>query len=613
MAKVMLGNNQEYILNFRTHNKTQGFTESFEKYSDYSSIVAFAKLNITHKNYFENNDDYVVTTGTLLYKNELSTDALQKLLRDFDGDVNNLRKHLQGNYMLTIKKNKKIYIFCEENNLFDVYYYNSKHWLVSNSLYDIANIVDNSLTINEFNIVESVFLCSIIGKGTFFNEIFKLIGDEVIEIDVTSGALNLKKISHPRVENYEEGNRNHEEEYSKVLKNVARSIIETKKKITVSITGGLDSRTVLSAYLANEYQPRLSYGVGNSPLTNTNNHDLRIAEELSKKFDLALNIRDWRSPEIVDKYWPLYMNKYGFSSITYSASNKIFESYEMDRESEYIEYGYYGETLRNRDWFEEHESDYFTVDQYLDQFYMNKSLPFIYENYSSFREHIRDKLIQLLDDNNLDVNKIHKDDFLLLYNSWFQNSHNRLINFTNMFCYCSSILSDYKLYSIAEQIPFHNKIGASFMLSNMRNISPLVLDVPFHSHCQEWIYSSEQMALTPVLVRSKVHGIKQFLEKVFGQNSKVYTSLRLLYLKTIRSGNKKIVDEILKREKIRGYFKNKEHPSLIPTINENMFQKYLEDVRFDVEYYQLEYIIDSILSSKKNVATAGIEIDEHQK
>jgi len=82
---------------------------------------------------------------------------------------------------------------------------------------------------------------------------------------------------------------------------------------------------------------------------------------------------NWDTPEKFDKYWETYMNKYGFLSLIYNASNNVFNEFENIK-TEFIDFGYFGETLRNRPWLENYNKDTFTTIQYIDDFYIYSPL-----------------------------------------------------------------------------------------------------------------------------------------------------------------------------------------------------------------------------------------------
>lgn len=311
MARLFLGNDKDVFLEFKRHNLGIGFHNysSFEK--DNISVIAFKKLKIDNENYCEFGNDFISGVGTFVYKESIGAVALKQIYNDFSGDLLEIRKNLIGNYLLALKKSEKVYVFCDANNIFNAYYYENKgQWCISNCLYEIALALPIELGINEFNVIEQIFQYNILGNGTVFNEIQKLLGSEYLEIDLEEGSFCKKQLylSSP----YKISERPLEElvdEFCSDLQKITRKIVKCfNGDIGVCMTGGLDARMILAAFLSNGCKPVLTYGVGNSQLTNTKNGDLEVDKIYSERFDLPLKIMDWSTPEPVDLYWDILIS-----------------------------------------------------------------------------------------------------------------------------------------------------------------------------------------------------------------------------------------------------------------------------------------------------------------
>jgi hypothetical protein len=172
MGKVIITNRTECIDSLYHKNNQVGFKLSKRNCIGPLSLLLYKKLKVDNTNYrdFENGD-FVATTGTLIYKGQLGADALTAIGKDFEGDVVKLRQNLLGNYLILIKKTSYIYIFGEEDNLFDVFYYSEANdWAISNSLGDLYYLLRDRLSVNELNSLELCFQNTIIGPETIFNE-----------------------------------------------------------------------------------------------------------------------------------------------------------------------------------------------------------------------------------------------------------------------------------------------------------------------------------------------------------------------------------------------------------------------------------------------------------
>jgi hypothetical protein len=264
---------------------------------------------------------------------------------------------------------------------------------------------------------------------------------------------------------------------------------------TLCITGGLDSRIVLASLLSQQGKPRLNYGVGDSFLTGTKNRDLEISRMLAKYFDLPLKIMNWHSPQQIDKYWQYYFDKYGFHSLIYGASNNIFESFENMESTEFIDFGYFGENFRNIPWIENIKGDIFTLNQYLDDFYINSDLQLMLPNYKVYRDSLYNRYYTFCLNNSIDPDCILKNQFQILHNEYRKVADSRLLNFTNLLCYSSSILASEGLIKLSEQIEVKDKVNAKFMLKVLSDVFPDILNVPIFSHGKDYTFNSSALEL----------------------------------------------------------------------------------------------------------------------
>jgi len=595
MSKLIISNNKKIVQRVKEHSIENGF----EKYTALSysncNIVSFKKLNIDNENFvkFENND-FVATAGTLIYKKKIGQNSLIQIYNDFNGNIQKIRKNIIGNYLLCIKKSNKIYIFCEENNLFNVFYtQNDDNWAVSNSLYDLSKNYFGKLSINEFNLIEYIFQSAIIGNGTIFNEVKKLQGDESLCINLETDKLQVFDEELPKTDL-----KNKDEEFLVThfvdkLNDITNTIATVFNSHTISMTGGLDARMIFSSMLANNVKPNLVYGVGNTPLTNTKDRDLEINKLYTEKFGLNLHIMNWDTPEKFDKYWETYMNKYGFLSLIYNASNNVFNEFENIK-TEFIDFGYFGETLRNRPWLENYNKDTFTTIQYIDDFYIYSPLSLMLkkEKYLLFKEHLISKFNKIAEKNSINKYEISKDEFGILYNDWFKSAHNKICNMNNMHMYATSILSNYELNKMAISIPYYMKKDARFMLKTLHKVYPEVLEVPFFSHTENWIFDEENFKLIKDN-RNKyaTNRMIQFVKKLIS-NDKIFQAIKTILLPIYNKGySKKDIIERQIRFKLSKEISKKIKSNEFNIIAPSSFQGYLPRL---AHYSQILEIITEI-------------------
>ncbi|BDF55662.1 MULTISPECIES: hypothetical protein [Butyricimonas] len=552
MARLFLGNDKDVFLEFKKHNLEIGFHNysSFEK--DNISVIAFKKLKIDNENYCEFGNDFISGVGTFIYKESIGAIALKQIYNDFSGDLLEIRKNLIGNYLFALKKSEKVYVFCDANNIFNAYYYENKgQWCISNCLYEIALALPIELGVNEFNVIEQIFQYNILGNGTVFNEIQKLLGNEYLEIDIEKGSFCKKQLylSSP----YKISERPLEElvdEFCSDLQEITRKVVKCfDGDIGVCMTGGLDARMILAAFLSNDCKPVLTYGVGNSQLTNTKNGDLEVDKIYSKRFNLPLKIMDWSTPDPVDLYWDKYIDKYGFYASVYSSSNHVMSAFE-NLEERFLNVGYYGELYRNIDWIDSFKSHTFSLNAFLDNYYMEKNLNTTIDDCNKYRLHLKNKIHDILKlyDISSEEELVDKDYFTILSFEKRKGSDSSMINYINQHRYSFAILAEPNLIEKAF-IPIDSKKDAIFIIKVLERLFPPILEIPFFSRCEWRVFDPKsKLIVKDPKGLSKYHKLirKYFFLTHAGQ--RIY--YRLCAVVNLLRGNKKTAKEAFQRKKI---------------------------------------------------------------
>lgn len=196
MSRLVVSSYKNYVERFRNHNLKVGLVESYYSSNEEVSICTFKKMNVDNVNYYKEGIDFIVISGTLIYKGNIGIQSLANLLADYKKyrNVDIIRKEAIGNYLIVLRSGEEIVSFCDPNNIYYGYYYIGKDgWCVSNSLYEMAISIADGLTIDEDVLLEEMYCRCIIGNETVFKEIKRIQGEEVLIIE--KGNLKTKKIN----------------------------------------------------------------------------------------------------------------------------------------------------------------------------------------------------------------------------------------------------------------------------------------------------------------------------------------------------------------------------------------------------------------------------------
>ena len=264
------------------------------------------------------------------------------------------------------------------------------------------------------------------------------------------------------------------------------------------MTGGLDARMVLSSYLSAGSKPHLYYGTGNTFVTNTYNQDRMIDKQFAEKFGLIFHDEIWATPNPIDKYWDKYLRLYGFYFEAYAGSDAIMESIK-NNPCQLFTFGYCGELLRNLSWIESRKKDFFTIDEYIDDFYVTPSVIKEIVNSDEYLHYIRAKQVKICEHYHLDVNHIANEDIFYLSLERRKSADAVMLNLVNFMKYCSYSLGQYENLC-AGRVTCQEADNSSFMLHCLNALYPAVLDVPVFSHCTMRPFNRETMILTPQII-----------------------------------------------------------------------------------------------------------------
>ena len=504
MSKFYLTNNKEIAQKIKETIQKSDFNLSAEIERDNLFAYSTKKLLIDNTNYYQKGNDFVIVTGTFVF------DEKQNLEKLYDSSlsVNQIREKSIGQYAVTLCKKDEVLVFSDPVAAYNIYYYNcDKTFVISNCLYDLASVIKEKLTVNELNIIEQVTEYAILGGETYFNEIFRLDGEHTIQI--RNG--NFELIDNGQLfRPYQEGFSlvDSAKELAKQIECNASIFYKTFGDPDICMTGGLDARTSLAAYLKSGSKPHLNYGIGNSLLTNTFYDDYEIDLAIKNKFNLQLNKKDWSTPDPWDKFWDLYLNKFGFFYRIYGASNKVFESFETMTQN-ISTFGYGGELYRNLPWTENKKEKYFSVEDFYEEFYKYKADYFCIENVPEFKSHILKKLNTICDKYGLDPERIKMEDNFLFMLEYRKVADTIVMNFLNLFKFSNLILMEYNCLNSPRPSVEHLS-NSKFQLQVIELLYPEVLDIPVFSHCEHVVFNRKKMCLEhPDSFMSNMSNIKK--------------------------------------------------------------------------------------------------------
>lgn len=545
------------------------------------------KFENTKQMYIEGNN-FIFKYGTGFYKGKLLENNLKILFSDLKKTINyeGVIKEIEGNYFILLFLNDNYYFWTDKYGIIKIYFFKKdKNILISNLIFPIFE-ENKNLKINNLNLLEQSFQLCCMDNTTFLENVYKMKNSFMYQYN------NLKLLKNKIEYNEENLNFSYEVKLNILinkLKEKAMYIKENYNKIALNMTGGLDSRLILSIYMSIGIKPTLLYGKGNSFITNTMNEDLKIVKKIAQKYNLELKIMDWSDNfENVIEDWNGLIKDYGELYTKYGGNKKIFDFYK-NSEFDFIEFGCYGEMLRNISKLEKYgkrltEEDIFDLYSFIDY-------KTISENYINLKEYFMLKINNIISkDYPIAREEYNKFDFF--YSCMTDSSMINLINNIG--------ISSCNLYTmvldLAKNFNYFEKEGKKIFIDILKKFNPeLLYDIEIFSGCQKMKYNGKTFIYVKVLERNiYVFKIYNFLKKYV--NKSILINLGTFLLK-----NKK---ERKERKESKEYLS-----ILIQKINEyqnclnlkviKIDKSFVGDMRMLLYFYQYLYLINFIKQGEK--------------
>ena len=542
MARIFISTNKKHVNDVVELNQKAGFTDSIKYNSESFSLVIFKKKIHPVENFLEGqNGDFVAMVGTGFYNGKNGLKALEGILLGFDGDVLKLQENIIGNYLLVIHFNSELYILTDKYQVIKSYYTEYETgWAVSNNLSDLI-AVGNYLkkeSIDYYGLLSESFLVSSFSKKTIVTNISKVFGFEFIIIN-KNNEFHIHHIGHKK-NNYDLSCLSKveiAEQYASYIHKYIKVIVDNfGESIGIHQTGGLDNRTILAAFLNKNIKPTMLYGIGNSPLTNTQSEDLKVVRVYEKELGLKLSLMDWSNDKnwIQNQNWKERFDKFGFLYSIYGGSESFFNAYE-NKDKEYpecMECGYFLENLRLRE-FAKDMSGAITLEQFVDQYLLGGgygiSNETIISDLDGYRKHIIEELASQIEIYSIDISKgITKENFDEI--RWIHARHTDtiMVNFLNLYTSSFSIFSQPDLHEYPFSVSSEFRSNAGFQLMVIKSLHSKLLEFPFYTHQRLHSFDYKKMELTPIMSFKEV--LEEYLVKNFGEN--ITNFIRLIYKKT---------------------------------------------------------------------------------
>ena len=512
MGKILISSNSTWLTNLDSLFKQVGFKSSF---GDSAHLVkSYKKLSNDFDNYIRDKNDFVIVTGTMIYKDLFGTEALKKLLTDsYDLTVKELRLNMTGSFCVVIKNGDVIRIFVDETHTYSMYYYNGPDgFLITNTFYHIQKCCNQSLNINAF--LERGIRRCIMSNNTPYYNIFKINAQDCLVIDTNNNTLtphfcelNDYKISFKNINDIIS-------ELEFRLKGISKRRSSVFKKYLHFITGGIDSRLELAINMYNNDNVSLAYWTGSNGVTNGTMADLNIGKNIADKFNHHFTHYDV-SESLFKSFDNIHSicDKYGEYSSIYAGNSKWFDIFEKQSHYDFYGFGYFGESLRELSELDLDYNDNYTLHDFVKNVYCRSNLEKYVISINGLYEFIEKEFNNIIDCY-CDGNKqITKDLCFELFTFSRFDADCIINNYVNMFSYSFPIFSQKIIFDLISQIPYYWKKNDFIPLKMTFDLQPSLISIPFFSHHHQTIVNSKTLSIERSLKDVLSSKLKYYLKK----------------------------------------------------------------------------------------------------
>lgn len=263
MGKLLISNNDKWFRKLNNMFSSQGFDSTFET----KDIAVYSKLYAKNENSLCRGDKAVMCVGSWAYKEEVGRKGLELLFEDAIENgmsIKEIRANIAGTCCCMIKQGEVAHVFVDETHTYAMYYFASENgFIITNTYYHIQKCAERTIDKEMIRLILGITGLS--SERTPFTDIKRLMQDEVIEVNFSSGEFSISSISLNDY-SYELSSREAVlDVLDTVITKISKALNKNAEKKLIFATGGADSRLKLALEFHNGYTAediRLAYWGG---------------------------------------------------------------------------------------------------------------------------------------------------------------------------------------------------------------------------------------------------------------------------------------------------------------------------------------------------------------
>jgi hypothetical protein len=294
-----------------------------------------------------------------------------------------------------------------------------------------------------------------------------------------------------------------------------------------------------------------------------------------------------------EEYLKDLVEEYHEYFLIYGANSNVLEEYSVQIPDlcDFVEFGYFGEMIRNLPWVEEIPQEKITINKLISNYLYFDPTQFLIDE-ESFSSNIKEKIQRIVLDIEDKTDYISKDNFQQFHAHYRYSSDTVMNNFVNL--HTSSVIMQGipEVHEKILSIPFNIKKNASFQLRLINSLFPDLLNVPFFSHAEEWVFNLEEFELRTLRKKSGLKNSRLFMElRKIVFLKRLYKRIKILFF-NLNEEEKNNINQSLKMRKtiVKKVKDLQKELSLTVIVPEN----YSGDIRGLLNFYHLLFMIKTL-------------------
>lgn len=548
MGRFFLSNNNAWLEDLSKSQSIAGMRQN-NNVPDGAPLLCYHKYRVDNENFYidPESSDFIVSSGSLIYKDSFGLIALKELLSDFKREkLKDIRKQLVGNFSIAISVGDRISVFVDETGTYSLYYYfdnNARKYLITNTFYHIQKCAQQKLKGVEF--LEYATIPSIFDNQSPFENITRLGPDELIILssgDLYVEKVELNKYSLPQPATFES-----------TLESIGTGMVMYSKAVAkipyqrmLFLTGGVDSRLLLAAHMNVQSDIVIGNWQGHSFDMYSQSEDELISRSLAKKcnvdfkiFDVTHNIN-----EDIDKSFNEALERYGEYTAIYGNNRKWFEIFENGPHV-YWDFGHIGEVFRDIEGMEDLYHDNLSLKEFYYVFLKQQCSNFEFKSNGEispdyFDNCLYSKFQDYCLTNGINPDSLKLKDCFRLHNAQLVHSDMIKANMYNINGFYTNIYSQKEIFDYSIDIEPKYRTGKRLIVSLINKLYPKLNEVEYFTRCRFMKYNLSSHSLSEVFSTNVKEAIKKCLYRSKIGNSFLDARSRRIST-TINEANKDLI------------------------------------------------------------------------